>query len=234
MEVLNVRMNNEIRDIAQKILKQAKNEFDTALEKEKSLKNLLEKQKGEMDSSNSDAIYYKSLNIEVANMRNLMEYLDKKHQESIFTTNLDGLQINNIKVIDKAEPPLSRITPKRKKLVMIAMFFGFFGGIFLIFLLDLFDKSFIKPEDVKTLLNVPLLGIIFSVGNTRGYKNYFSNYSSNSKNNSNTKAIELINHIEPESQTSECFRNVRTSILLSTAGKASQNNLNLQHKSFRR
>jgi len=219
MKALNLRMNNEIKDLAQKTLKQAKNEFETALEKELSLKRLLEKQKGKMDSSNSDAIYYKSLNIEVTNMRDLMEYLDKKHQESIFTTDIEGLQINNIKIIDKAEPPLRRIAPKRKRLVMMAIFFGLFSGIFLIFLLDLFDKSFIKPEDVKNLLNVPLLGIIFSVGNTKGYKNYFSNYSYASKKTPATKNIELVNHTEPESQTSECFRNIRTSILLSTAGK---------------
>ena len=218
MENLNNRINNEIRDMAQKIQRQAKNEFDTALEKEQSLNNLLEKQKGKMDSSKSDAIYYKSLNIEVTNMRNLMEYLDKKHQESIFTTSIEGLQINNIKIIDEAEPPLQRISPKRKKIVIASVFFGLFGGIFLVFILDLLSNSYIKPEDVRNLLNVPLLGIIFSAGNIKGYKNYFSNYSYKQKTSS-TKDIELINHIEPESQTSECFRNIRTSILLSTAGK---------------
>jgi len=218
MRNLEDRVNKETKNMAQKILKQAKNEYDTALKKEISLKKLLEEQKGEMDSSKSDAIYYKSLNIEVTNMRNLMEYLDKKYQESIFTTNIEGLQINNIKIIDEAEPPLRRIAPKRKKIVMAAIFFGFFGGVFLVFLLDLISNSYIKPEDVKNLLNVPLLGIIFSAGNIKGYKNYFSNYSYKQKTSS-TKDIELINHIEPESQTSECFRNIRTSILLSTAGK---------------
>ncbi len=218
MKTLKSRVDEEIDDLAKRILGQAKNEFETALEKEHSVKNLLKKQKDEMTSSNSDAIYYKSLNIEVENMRNLLNYLDKKFQESIFTSNIEDLQINNIKVIDRAEAPTFRIKPKRKKLILTAMFFGFFGGVFLIFMLDLFDKSLINPEDVKNILNTPLLGIIFSVGHKKGYYNYLS-YNNYFQKKKAIEVIELANHSDPESHISECFRNIRTSILLSTAGK---------------
>jgi len=224
LESLRQQLDQETRDIAEKALKEAKTNYESAVNKEESMAGLLERQKKEMATSNSNAIYYKSLNIEVENMRNLQNYLDRKHKESMLSSNLDGYQISNIKVIDPADVPRQRISPKRKIILMTALVIGFAVGLALIFFLDFLDRTVKDPDDVKAILSVPTLGVIPSSTAKSTYNTYFQYLPYKTKrgkeNGGEAKAIEMINYVDPESPLSESYRNIRTSILLSTAGQA--------------
>ncbi|MCP5108729.1 MAG: polysaccharide biosynthesis tyrosine autokinase, partial [bacterium] len=221
MESLNRRIEEETKNIAEKALKEAKTNYDSAMKKEKYMLELLDGQKKEMAVSNSNAIYHKSLSIEVDNMRNLQNYLDRKHKESMLSSNLDGLQISNIKVIDPADIPRNRIAPKRKTILIMALVLGFAGGLMLIFFLDFMDRSVKGPDDVKALLGVPTLGVIPSSAAKTTYYSYlqYLPYKRGKTGANEIKEIEMINFLDPESPMSESYRNIRTSILLSTAGK---------------
>jgi len=225
METLKERIQYETRDIAMKIFKEAKNDYQSALKKEKSLLALLNEQKGVMVGSNADAIYYNSLNIEVKNMRVLLDYLGKRQKESLLSSKTEQSGMSNIRVIDQAEIPYSPVSSGKRKTLIMAFILGISIGLGLIFLADYLDRTIKMPEDVRALLGVPALGVIFS-SKDKSYKSlyYSDDYKYGKKKDSKKKFeprdIELINFIDPESQFSESYRSIRTSILLSSAEHA--------------
>lgn len=224
MNSLQQRINEETRDIAQKTLKEARSEFQSAKKKEDSLLKLLDQQKGIMVSSNSDAIYYKTLGIEVENMRSLQTYLVRKQKESVLSSRLEGIRTSNIKIIDEAQVPSSPIDSGMKKSLLAALMLGLSMGFGLIFLIDYLDRTIKTPEEVKSILGVPALGLIPATDAkiVNAYYNSYYRYGYGDKEKKNEvqnppqkKDIELINFLDPESPFSENYRTIRTSILLS-------------------
>ena len=212
------RINKETRELAGKILKEARTEYSSAKKEEDSLKALLNKQKGEMSTSNTDAIYYNSLNVEVANMNTLLNYLVRRQKESLLSSEMEGLQTNNIRVIDRAEVPKFPLSSRRRRALIMAFMFGTGLGLGLIFLVDFMDRTLKTPEDVKNYLNVPALGIVPSSEGKSGLSYYSYHYGSKKKAVSKgvVKNIELINFRDPECPFAEHYRSIRTSIQLST------------------
>jgi len=229
LDSLQKRIDSETRDIGMKALQEAEAEYQTAKKKEDSLAELLGRQKQDVFSTNTSAIYYNSLRIEVENMRNLLDHLVKKEKESMLTSRLEGLQTSNIKIIDLAEVPISPISPKKKSTFMLALFLGICGGLGLIFLLDWLDKTVKTPDEVEKLLKLPSLGFIPAIGSGNPHSYYAYSYNSqdseekkNPENEKKIKEIELANYLDPESMYAENYRNIRTSILLSTPDQPPQ------------
>ena len=229
MDTLQQRIQKETADIARKSFKEAKSEFQSAKTKEDRLLNLLNQQKGTMINSNTDAIYYKSLDIEVTNMRSLLNYLVRKQKESVLSSRLEGIQTSNIKIIDKADLPRGPINSGKKKTLVMALLLGLFLGFGLIFFVDYVDRSIKSPEEVKSLLGIPALGVIPST-KAKAVSAYYSShynyhYGTNKKGSKDaskipkSRSIELINFVDPESLFAENYRTIRTSILLSIPKK---------------
>jgi len=224
MDSVQQRINTEVREIGSRSLNESMNNYETALKREQSLAGLLNNQKSEMIKSNSDAIYYKSLSIEVENMRGLQNYLDRKHKESLITSRVQGVQTSNIKVIDPADTPLQPIAPKKRMILLMALFLGLSGGVAFILLLNMLDRTIKEPDGIKTLMNSPILGIIPSSrsrGNIARYLGY-SYYKKNRKDPDFNTDIEMINHRLPESSIADAYRNIRTSILLTSHNRPSR------------
>jgi capsular exopolysaccharide synthesis family protein len=107
----------------------------------------------------------------------------------------------------------------------MAFVLGISIGLGLIFLADYLDRTLKMPEDVRALLGIPTLGVVFSSKSKSSkslyyYGDYKDSEKKDSKKKSETKDIELINFIDPECQFSEAYRSIRTSILLSSAEHA--------------
>ena len=217
-EGLQKRIKSETADIARKVLNQAEAEYQAALKKENYLMEMLNQQKGSVVSSNANAIYYNSLKIEVQNMTNLLDFLTRKQKESMLSSRLDGLQTSNIKIVDRAEIPQRAFSPNKQRTMLLALMLGIGGGIFLIFALNYLDNTVKSPEEVEKLLHMPALGFIPAVGAKQSHSYYSHYYSDRKKQQSEQKikAIELVNLKEPESTFAEHYRNIRTSLLLST------------------
>jgi succinoglycan biosynthesis transport protein ExoP len=218
LEGLQKRITDESADIARKVLNQVEAEYQAALKKENYLQEMLDQQKGSVVSSNANAIYYNSLKIEVENMRGLLDFLTKKQKESMLTSRLEGLQTSNIKIVDRAEIPQRPFSPNKQSTLLLALMFGLGGGIFLIFALNYLDNTVKSPEEVEKLLRLPALGFIPAVG-AKASQSYYNHYYSDRKKQQTEqkiKTVELVNLKEPESTFAEHYRNIRTSLLLST------------------
>jgi len=228
IESMRAQLEGEIK----KAVKAAETDYRAALKKEESLRKLLEQQKADVAQMNSNAILYNSLKIEVENMRKLLNSLEEKQKQTLVSTRLGELKTSNISIIDRAEPPLHPVSPKKKLNLILAFVIGLFGGVGLCFVLEYLDNTVKGPEDAEKLVGLPSLGIVpflpkegLKKLSRKGYY-YRYHYQSGEKDGSGgvkanipeVKEIELINFKHPNIPLSEDYRTIRTSILLSSAG----------------
>ena len=221
-------MREELQSEIRKAVEAARSDYNSALKKEASLKNLLDRQKTDVIRMNSNAILYNSLKIEVENKRKLLNSLVERQNETLVSARLGGLKTSNVSIIDRAEVPIYPFFPKKKLNLILAFFIGLFGGVGLCFFFEYLDNTIKGPDDVEKLIGLPSLGVIphLTPESLKKKKHgYYSRYKySYEKENPGheeeypeIKEIELINHYYPKFFVSEDYRTIRTSILLSHA-----------------
>jgi len=214
IEALKKRIDTETKNIGEKALKEAQAKYLAALKAEQSLKKLLDQQKKQMAEASSSGIYYNSLKIEVQNLRNLLDTLTKKQKESVLSASLGGLHTSNIKIVDRAEIPLTPVSPNKKLNFLLAILLGLSGGVFLAFVVDAFDTSVKTPEEIESSYNVPVLGITpYLNGKSYGY--YYSKKKGKKEKSPEAIKPELLVLQDPDSQFAELIKTITTSILLS-------------------
>ncbi len=124
------------------------------------------------------------------------DYSEHSKQLTVATS----VNLNEISLVDPADPPTAPVKPNRLLNVTMAVLVGLLGGIGLAFFLEYIDDSVKGPEDVERYLRTPLLGVVPRFG--RG---------------SDDKSRDLVSIREPKSTISEMFRSARTGILFSSA-----------------
>jgi succinoglycan biosynthesis transport protein ExoP len=69
-----------------------------------------------------------------------------------------------LRIIDTASLPTSPISPKKKKIIMMAILSGLGLGLVIAFFLEYIDDSIKTKEDIERFLGLPVLGLISQVG----------------------------------------------------------------------
>ena len=220
-------MKSELESEIRKAVDASEADFRAAQKKEGSLQSMLETQRTEVSKTDSNAILYNSLRIEVENMRNLLNSLTAKQNETLVSARLGGLRTSNIKIIDRALVPGGPFTPNTRRNLLMALLVGLIGGLGLVFLAEYLDNTVKGPEDAEKLTGLPSLGIIpfLEPGGTKKHVDTYGAYSYGAENapasetTPDVSNIELINHLYPKFSISEDYRTVRTSILFSNADR---------------
>jgi len=70
------------------------------------------------------------------------------------------MRVENVRVIDVAQPPTSSVSPRPMLNIAIAAILGVMLGIFIAFLVEFLDNTIKTPEDVEKHLGLPVLGAI--------------------------------------------------------------------------
>lgn len=179
-----------------KVVQAVRSEYQAALAQENSLTAALSQQKAEALSMNRKAIDYGVLERDVESSRQIYDSLMQRAKE----TGVAGeLRTSNIRVIDEAEQPGKPLTPNRG----LNLVLGFVGGLALAITLmvsfEYLDSRIKTPDDIRTHLGIPSLGLLPRVGE----KSHEGRYP-------------LISNGVPPN-FSEAFRAVRTNVLFSTA-----------------
>jgi polysaccharide biosynthesis transport protein len=73
---------------------------------------------------------------------------------------MEASAFSDIKIINWAETPLSPISPQKSKILLLALFAGFFLSGFMIFGIENLRSSFDSAESVENALQAPVLGLI--------------------------------------------------------------------------
>ena len=217
-------LDSVIQETVSKARDVARSDYLTSLRREESLKAVLQGQKSDAMTLNSNAVEYTNLKTEVDTKRNMLDTLLKKNAETQVASRLRGERLSNVRVVDRALPPTKRFRPSYSKNAMLSLFLGAVLGIGLAFLLEYLDRSLRTAEQVERALRLPALGIIPAVGAEGGGYGYGYGMRAlrGRKNAEKGKAekipIELLPHEQPRSTIAEAYRAFRTSLLLSRAG----------------
>ncbi len=161
-------------DETQNLVKGAYSEYQTALNKERSLQAEFDEQKNAAFKMNSSAVLYNGLKVEIQNKKTLLDSLLRRESETGVEARLKGLRTSNIRIVDRARVPVRPSSPNKKRNLILALLLGLGGGVGLAFLFDLLDNSVKTSEDVERYAGLPTLGVVpkFSLEGTNKAYSY--------------------------------------------------------------
>jgi polysaccharide biosynthesis transport protein len=209
------------RRIAQEELTNLRTNYEKEKAAEDKIRASFNEQYNQAQGQNQAAIDMRLLQQNIETNRGFLENLLKN--QSTNDIQAQGTD-NNISVVDWAIPPTNPISPRRLTTVLAALFLSTLFGAGLALFLEYLDDTIKTTEEVENYLQLPALAAIptidsmpkrrlLLVGANGGGGD--SADPSNAANNS-----ELLINADPRSSLAEAYRQLRTSILLSTAGHA--------------
>jgi polysaccharide biosynthesis transport protein len=208
---------SQLKNESQNAIKSIQTACRAAIQREKLLSDALEAQKVEANALNQNSIQYNILKRQVDTDKQLYDGLLQRLKEAEVSA---GLKSSNIHVVDAAERARSPYKPNKPLNMALALGMGLLLGAGLAFFTESLDSSVKTPDDIDRYLRIPSLGVIpsqLSLGATNGRRRSLRAASEQSA------SIELITHHSMYSLVSEAYRNLRTSILLSSkAGRPPQ------------
>jgi succinoglycan biosynthesis transport protein ExoP len=99
----------------------------------------------------------RELEREAQTNRKLYDLFSNSTQEA---SESGDFQSAHARVVEKAQPPIGPIKPKKGLIIIIALILGGMLGVVIAFLLDALDSTLKSPLDVRDHLRQPLLGIL--------------------------------------------------------------------------
>src|SRR5262245_21218163 len=131
---------------------------------------------------------------------------------------------NNISVVDMALPSSIPVGPRRLMTVAVAFVLSVLFGAGLALFLEYLDDTLRSTEEVENYLGLPALAAIPTIDNLSMKRLLLvgnnNNLHEQTEGAPGTRNQELLIHSDSRSSLSEAYRQLRTSILLSTAGHA--------------
>ena len=195
--------------------------YQQTLEREQALRKAFEQQRSQTLSQNEAAINYRIIQQEIETNKSLLNGLLQGAKENDVV--LAG-KPNNISIVDYALTPDTPVGPNRTRTVIAAFFLSIGLGLGLALFFEYLDDTVHSTEEVERVLHLPALAVIPSVGSaTRrrvlpgGIKGTTALQKQNGHANGNS---ELLMNVDSRSPLAEAYRHLRTSVLLSTAGRA--------------
>ena len=194
--------------------------YQQAIEREQSLRRSFDQQRAQTLSQNEAAINYRIIQQEIETNRTLLNGLLQGAKENDVV--LAG-KPNNISIVDYALAPDSPVGPNRGRTIVLAFFLSIGMGVGIALFLEYLDDTVHSTEEVERLLHLPALAVIPSIGaatRRSGLPGITALQKQNGNGNGNaTGHGELLMNVDGRSPLAEAYRHLRTSVLLSTAGR---------------
>jgi capsular exopolysaccharide synthesis family protein len=199
------------------LLTNLETQYRQTLAREQALRKSFEQQRGETVTQNEAAINYRIIQQEIETNKTLLDNLLQRSKENDVIV---ASKPNNISIVDYAIAPDGPIGPNRMRTVFIALFLSLGMGVGLALLLEYLDDTVHSTEEVERLLHLPALAVIPSALGS-GKRRLLAGPAALQKRNGNpSENPELLMNVDSRSPLAESYRHLRTSVLLSTAGRA--------------
>src|SRR5690348_4811498 len=132
-------------------------QYFAAVHREDLVKKAFAEQEKQANASAQAAVEYNILKREVDTNKQLYEGLLERLKEAGVSA---GLKASNVRVVDAAVPPAKPVSPRVPLNLSLGLVAGMFVGVLFAFAQERIDNTVKGPEDVATLLELPILGLI--------------------------------------------------------------------------
>ena len=191
--------------------------YQQTLEREQSLRKSFEQQRAQTLSQNEAAINYRIIQQEIETNKSLLNGLLQGAKENDVV--MAG-KPNNISIVDYALTPDNPVGPNRARTIIAAFFLSIGLGVGLALFIEYMDDTVHSTEEVERVLHLPALAVIPSVGHAARRRVLQGATALQKQNGNGTNNSELLMNVDGRSPLAEAYRHLRTSVLLSTAGRA--------------
>ena len=193
--------------------------YRQALANEESLHKAYDQQRAETLTQNEAAVNYRIIQQEIETYKSLLDGLLQRTKENDVV--MAGTP-NNIKVVDHAIAQKKPVSPRRTLVVGLSILLSLGCAVGLAFLIEYLDDSVRTTEDVENFIHLPPVAVIPQMGKpkTKRLASPANKNSLVSQNGNSAKQEILLTAVEKRSSLAEAYRHLRTSVLLSTAGRA--------------
>lgn len=201
------------------VIKNLETKFNQTKAREDALRDAFNKQRGETLTQNEAAISYRIMQQGIETNRGLLDNLLQRSKEN----DVAGAGTpNNIHVVDYSIAPEEPVSPRRLLGVVVALLLSLSFGVGLALFLEYLDDTVRSTEEVENLLRLPALAVIPSVESGARRRRLLPTVgNSQARNGGNgNENPELLVNADARSALAEAYRQLRTSVLLSTAGRA--------------
>lgn len=200
------QISDQIAEERAQVIRNILSNYSSLSAESESLKDAIEAREAGILALNQQGVQYNILRREFETSRELYDGLLQRKKEIRIAA---GVQENNIAVIDAARPATVPFSPDLSRNLLIALALGLIGGVGLALLLEFFDSSIHRSEDVELLTGRPVLGLVPIVKPKELRED-------NRAFNSSERAVSHYSARFPKSSVSEAFRSLRTSLMFST------------------
>jgi capsular exopolysaccharide synthesis family protein len=207
----------ELRKAPEEILTSMQRRYEAAATKEQLLKRSYEEQKGTTTQQTRDTIDLMALTHQLETNKQLLNTLLQRKREFDVANGNEG---NEVSIATPSRLPKSPVGPARLRNIIIAFLLSLGGGIGLAFLLDFLDDTVKSVEDVDRYIHLPALALIPAGGDRGAPRLAGALRGGPPPAPANTTALAMIT--DARSPIAESYRHLRTSLLLSSAGKPPQ------------
>ncbi len=191
--------------------------YRQTLAREQALRKSFQQQRGETLTQNEAAINYRIIQQEIQTNKTLLDNLLQRSKENDV---IMASKPNNISIIDYAIAPDGPIGPNRTRTVFMALILSLGLGVGFALFLEYLDDTVHSTEEVERLLHLPALAVIPSA-TVSGRRRLLAPAGGLQKRNGyQSESSELLMNVDGRSPLAEAYRHLRTSVLLSTAGRA--------------
>jgi capsular exopolysaccharide synthesis family protein len=210
------QLQQEVEKVAEQVIDSARADLREAQKRAQELKDLLTRTKTEMDARQQAFAEYETLKALADRKRSTLNDLLSRQNDMEVSANLGDLN-HNVRIIDAAIPPNGPYKPKRKLNTALGFLFGLFLGVGFAVLIEYVDNTIKTPEDVrKALGGSPVLAMIPSQG--PGSKSKRRAKKAAAAGTTGSPEAALVTHQAPNSPAAEAYKELRTALLLTTAG----------------
>jgi capsular exopolysaccharide synthesis family protein len=214
-------LDQQLKDIRNRksntILTNLETHYKQTLAREQELRKSFEKQRGETLTQNEAAINYRIIQQEIETNKTLLDNLLQRAKENDV---IMASKPNNISIVDLAVTPEGPIGPNRSRTVFVALFLSLGLGVGFALLLEYLDDTVHSTEEVERLLHLPALAVIPSALTGTKHRLLGGPGALQKRNGNPGDNPELLMNVDGRSPLAEAYRHLRTSVLLSTAGRA--------------
>lgn len=149
--------NQQLRRAADSIRNSIREQYNVALQQEQALDRDLTALKSATMAEQDRSVRYNILKREVDTNRVLYDGLLQRYKEVAAAA---GVTANNVSVIDRAEIPTIPERPRPAINMALALVFGTFLALLVVFIREKYDDTVRMPDDVEDKLGIPLLGSV--------------------------------------------------------------------------